>query len=40
MRMEKLGDATVRLLSCRKSAKVVSSLLKDNPFFFGKAGYR
>ena len=40
MRMEKLGDATVRLLSCRKSAEVVSSLLKDNPFFFGKAGYR
>lgn len=40
MRMEKLGDATVRLLSCRKSAEVVSLLLKDNPFFFGKAGYR
>lgn len=40
MRMEKLGDATVRLLSCRKSAEVVSSLFKDNPFFFGKAGYR
>ncbi len=31
----RLGDAVVRLVSCRKSADVVMDILAEDPFFFG-----
>lgn len=35
MTKHKLGDATVRLLSARKSADVLLEILKEDPFIFG-----
>jgi len=35
MKLVKLGDATVRLLSARKSADVLLEILKDDPWIFG-----
>ena len=35
MRKARLGDATVRIVSCRKSADVLLRVLQDDPFLFG-----
>lgn len=35
MKLVKLGDATVRLLSARKSADVLLEILKEDPWIFG-----
>ena len=35
MRKARLGDATVRIVSCRKSADILLRVLQDDPFLFG-----